>query len=383
MPPAANVRMNHSQTASATSEVTPYLQEIENVAQRGHKDLSTENLLIALVEIHRQQPAVLEEFVSAVLARAAQKPIEITPRAFRLSLLTTIKLYLRVRRIKDYEFFSVDSWKQVVLKCLTAVDDDFLRSCLRDVSTVKIYRYLALQLLGGILDHSRVMSPEGLSILDGGCSINIGVKCLNNLDIFHPIEVAPDILDLFGGKLPYFVLGHALGIDKYPPNLERTLASLFPSEVKRWEDIYTRLYYLEKPKVSYRQQDILFLEQQPDYHERFDVVFLSSLLRRLTPHQIADVLRQVNYATNSHGVVVINEQMSEETIEGGGNYATFILPKLALERVIRQTRQEIKLYALLNMASQVFVYPDENCRKVLAGNDFYDAVREYSSLAVG
>ncbi len=227
------------------------------------------------------------------------------------------------------------------------------------------------------------MPSQGMCILDGGCSINIGLKCLNNLDIFRSIQVSPDILSLFHGRLPDFPIKYALGIDKYLPDLERTLASLFPSEVKRWEDLYTRLYYLDKPRIRYQQQDILLLEQNEEFREQFDVIFLSSLLRRLPPHQVADVLRQVNYAASPHSFLVINEQMAEETIEGGGNYATFILPKHLLEQIVPRAGQEVKLYELLNMAYQVFVYPDENCQSVQQGNHFIEFVREYSSLSAG
>lgn len=375
--------MNHSEATPEARDVAPYLKEIEMVAQRGHKDPSTENLLLALVAMHQKTPDILERFTATLLQLAQQEQLEITPRAFRLSLLTSIKLYLRESRIKEYEFFSTASWQQVVLNCLSEHDEEFLHSCLRDVSTVKIYRYIALQLVGGILSHSEAMPPQGLAILDGGCSINIGLKCLNNLDIFHSITFSPDILALFDGNLPEFPIHDALGIDKYLPDLERTLASLFPSEVKRWENLYTRLYYLDKPRIRYQQQDMLFLEQNDAFRERFDVVFLSSLLRRLSPHQVADVLRQANYATTPQSFLVINEQMAEETIEGGGNYATFILPKHLMTQIVPQPGQQIKLYDLLHIAYQVFVYPDENCQKVQPGSHFVEFIREYSSLLDG
>ncbi|GAK49388.1 hypothetical protein U14_00610 [Candidatus Moduliflexus flocculans] len=373
--------MNHSETTPEARDVAPYLREIEVVAQRGHKDPSTENLLLALVNTHHNRPDIFERFATLLLQLAQQQQLEITPRAFRLSLLTAIKLYLRKSLIKEYESFSIASWQQVVRNCLSEYDEEFLYSCLRDVSTVKIYRYIALQLVGGILKHSNVMPPQGVCILDGGCSINIGLKCLNNLDIFRSVQLSQELVMVFGGNVPDFPIKCALGIDKYPPDLERTLASLFPSEVKRWENLYTRLYYLDKSRIRYQQQDFLFLERNEEFRSQFDIIFLSSLLRRLSPHQVADALRQAHYATTPHSFVVINEQMAEETIEGGGNYATFILPKTLLERVVLQAGQEIKLYDLLNMAYQVFVYPDENCQSVHAGSNFHDFVREYSWLS--
>jgi len=372
--------MNYSDAIPEARDVTPYIKEIEMVAQRGHKDPSTENLLLALVNTHHKTPDILERFITTLLQLAREQQLEITPRAFRLSLLTAIKLYLRESLIKEYEFFSVTSWQQVVLNCLSEYHEEFFQSCLRDVSTVKIYRYIALQLVGGILKHSEFMPHQGVCILDGGCSINIGLKCLNNLDIFRSIKLSSDILAVLGENLPDFPIQCALGIDKYLPDLERTLASLFPSEVKRWENLYTRLYYLDKPRIHYQQQDILLLEQNLEFQAQFDILFLSSLLRRLSPHQVADVLRQANYATTPHSFLVINEQMAEETIEGGGNYATFILPKHLLEQVVLQAGQEVKLYELLNMAYQVFVYPDENCQNVQAGNHFHEFIREYSFL---
>ena len=75
--------------------------------------------------------------------------------------------------------------------------------------------------------------------------------------------------------------------------------------------------------------------------------------------------------------------MEEETIEGGGNYATFIVPKHLLKQIVPQTGQQIKLYDLLHIAYQVFVYPDENCQKVHPGSHFVEFVREYSSLLDG
>jgi hypothetical protein len=223
------------------------------------------------------------------------------------------------------------------------------------------------------------MPGEGLSILDGGCSINIGLKCLNNLRIFQHVEVTPEILLLFEGSVPRFHLKYARGIDKYPPSLERTLASLFPSEVKIWEDLYTKLYHLNKKKVEYQHQDILYLNQNQDYRERFDIVFLSSLLRRFPPHQIADVLVQMNYTTSRQSFLVINEQMSKETIEGGGTYATFILPKDLLERLVKQSSVLIDLYELLNVAYQLLVYPDENCQQVFPGKDFKTFLKHYTN----
>jgi hypothetical protein len=282
--------------------------------------------------------------------------------------------------MKDYEFFSVQSWKQVVLTCLKELDEEFIRYCLRDVSTVKIYRYIALQLLGGLLNHSHMMSPEGINILDGGCSINIGLKCLNNLEIFQPVELASEILLLLERKLPHFPLRYALGIDKYPPSLERTLASLFPSEVKRWEELYSKLFYQHKKRVQYQQQDILYLKQLKEFRGKLDIIFLSSLLRRFPPHQIADVLLQANYSTSPQSFLVINEQMSEETIEGGGNYATYILPKHLLERLVHQRNKAIGLYELLNIAFQLFVYPDENCQQVFPGKDFRIFLKRYSTF---
>lgn len=373
--------MNYSEMVSEKLVLTPYVQEIEVVAQRGHKDLSTENLLLAFVEIYQTYPALFEEFITLFLQRAVQDHLEITPRAFRLSLLTAVKLYLRKRDVKDYEFFSMQSWKQVVFTCLKELEEEFIRYCLRDVSTVKIYRYIALQLLGGMLNHSQIISPEGICILDGGCSINIGLKCLNDPDIFPQVECAPEILRLFDDSLPHFIIKYALGIDKYPPSFERTLASLFPSEVKRWEDLYTKLFYLNKKKVLYRQQDILYLNQDKDYEGKFDIVFLSSLLRRFPPHQVADVLVQVNYATSRQSFLVINEQMSEETIEGGGTYATYILPKDLLERLVQQTHEIIGLYELLNIAFQLLVYPDENCQKVFPGKDFNNFLKQYTTFS--
>ncbi len=350
--------------------IAPYIIEIKSVAQRGHKDGSTEHLLRALVELHHDQTDLVEEFVVTFLQRALKNNLEVTPRAFRLSLLTAIKLFLRKRGLKEYEFFSVKKWKHVVLECLSQLNEEFIGYCLRDVSTVKIYRYIALQILGGMLNQSQNVFDSGLSILDGGCSINIGLKCLNTPNIFHPVSIAPEIVRRLGGELPAFPLKRALGIDKYPPSLERTLASLFPSEVKIWEDLYTTLYHQNKKKVLYQQQDILYLDHHQEFCETFDIIFLSSLLRRFPPHQIADVLVQVNYATTRQGFLVINEQMSKEVIEGGGNYATYILSKESLEDLVRQSRQITDLYDLLNAASQVLIYPDENCQHVFPGDNF-------------
>ena len=319
--------MKQAHTPRENLTVAPYLEELEIVAQRGHKDPSTENLLLALVELYHEEPAFIEEFIALVLLRAMQQQLEITPRAFRLSLLTAVKLYLRLQGIKEYDFFSTDMWKHVVLDCLSQVNDEFVSNCLRDVSTVKIYRYVALQILGGLLNHAIPTFPEGIRVLDGGCSINIGLKCLNDLTIFQQIEWAPEILSVLGGRLRTFPLRSGCGIDKYPPSLERTLASLFPSEVKFCEDLYTKLYYLHKKKIVYEHQDILYLHQRPEYRENFQIVFLSSLLRRFPPHQVAEVLVQVDYTTSEHSFLVINEQMSKDTIEGGGTYSTFILPK--------------------------------------------------------
>ena len=377
--------MNYSDSISEELTIAPYIKEIEAVAQRGHKDISTENLLLAFVEIYQDQPALLEKFITIVLDQALGAQLEITPRAFRLSLLTAVKLYLRRRSIKDYEFFSIQAWKLVVVKCLERLDDEFLRFCLRDVSTVKIYRYSALQLLGGLLNHSRLMSSEGVCILDGGCSINIGLKCLNDSESFKEVELAPEMALLLGDSLPYFPLQYALGVDKYPPSLERTLASLFPSEVKRWEDLYVKLYYLKKDKVQYRQQDILFLDQEREFQGKFQIVFLSSLLRRFPQHQIADVLIQVNYVTSHHSFLVINEQVSEDTIEGGGTYATYILSKELLECLVQQKSDPntIGLYELLNIAFQLFVYPDENCQKVFPGKDFKVFLQHHTTIPQG
>lgn len=351
--------------------VTPYIEEIRVVASRGHKDPSTENLLLAFVELHEEQTALVEGFISFFLHRAAEQHLEFTPRAFRLSFLTAVKLFLRMRDIKDYESFSLQSWKQVIIQCLTGPNEEFVQYCLRDVSTVKIYRYVALQILGELLTHSYHMLNSGLRILDGGCSINIGIKCLNDPHIFKQLEIAPEILQVVG-ESPFrsVPIKNARGIDKYPPSLERTLASLFPSEVKRWEALYTNLYYLKKSRIQYRQQDILYLDQYEEYKGAFDVVFLSSLLRRFPPHLIADVLVQVNYATSHRSFLVINEQVSKDTIEGGGQYATFVLPKYMLGRLVQQARPIIDLYELLNIAFQLLQYPDENCEKVLPGKDF-------------
>ncbi len=377
--------MNYSESVSEEFTVVPYITEITAVAKRGHKDISTENLLLAFVDIYQDRPALVEEFVMTVLDRALSDQLEITPRAFRLSLLTAVKLCLRKRSIRDYEFFSIQAWKQVVLKCLERLDDEFLQFCLRDVSTVKIYRYSALQLLGGLLNHSHLMSSEGVCILDGGCSINIGLKCLNDSESFQEITFSPEIALILGDSLPYFPIRYALGIDKYPPSLERTLASLFPSEVKRWEDTYVKLYYLKKEKVQYRQQDILFLDQQREFQGKFHIVFLSSLLRRFPQHQIADVLEQVNYVTSHQSFLVINEQVSEETIEGGGTYATYILPKDLLEHLVRQMdgTHTFGLYELLNTAFQLFVYPDENCQKVSPGRDFQVFLHRHTTIPQG
>ena len=374
--------MNYSKVVSEELATAPYIKEIESVAQRGHKDFSTENLLLSLVDLYREQPTLIEEFISVFLQRAVQKNLEVTPRAFRLSLLTAMKLYLRLNNIKDYETFSVYAWKQVAFECLSETDDEFIRYCLRDVSTVKIYRYVALQILGGLLNHARPIYPDGLCILDGGCSINIGLKCLNDLSIFQQVELAPELLQLFGGDLLTFHLQYALGIDKYPPSLERTLASLFPSEVKIWEEFYTKMYYLNKKKVQYHRQDILYLNQgQEEYREKFDIVFLSSLLRRFLPHQIADVLVQVNHATSEHSFLVINEQMSKETIEGGGTYATFVIPKHVLTRLAHQSLDRIDLYELLNIGFQLLVYPDENCQQVFPGKDFKTFLQRYTTFS--
>ncbi len=351
--------------------VVPYIEEIEVVARRGHKDRSTENLLLAFLELYEEHNALIERFVSVFLRRAAEQALEFTPRAFRLSFLTAVKLFLRMRDLKDYEDFSLHSWKQVLLQCLTGPNDEFIQYCLRDVSTVKIYRYAALQVLGSLLHTSHHLLNNGLHILDGGCSINIGLKCLNDLSIFKQIGIAPEILKVLGGRsVPTFPLNYAMGIDKYPPSLERTLASLFPSEVKVWETTYTRLYYLRKKKIQYRQQDILYMDGYEEYKGVFDVVFLSSLLRRFPPHLIADVLVQVNYITSYHSFLVINEQVSKDTIEGGGKYATFVLPKYMLDRLVQQARPVIDLYDLLNIAFQLFQYPDENCEYIMPGKDF-------------
>lgn len=350
--------------------VASYIEEIEVVARRGHKDISTENLLLAFLELHKEQVELVEEFISFFLDRAAEQRLEFTPRAFRLSFLTAVKLFLRMQDIKDYEFFSLLQWKSIIKECLTGPDEKFVQYCLRDVSTVKIYRYVALQIVGGLLTRSYHTFNSGLRILDGGCSINIGVKCLNVLDIFKSIEIAPEVLNVSGSVLHTFPIKYARGIDKYPPSLERTLASLFPSEVKIWEDLYTKLYYLKKKKVQYQQQDILYLDQYDEYKNAFDIVFLSSLLRRFSPHLIADVLVQVNYATSQRSFLVINEQVSKDTIEGGGQYATFILPKYMLERLVQQAHKIVDLYELLNIAFQLIRYPDENCEKVFPGKDF-------------
>jgi hypothetical protein len=140
--------------------------------------------------------------------------------------------------------------------------------------------------------------------------------------------------------------------------------------VKIWEELYTTLYHQKKEKVLYQQQDILYLDQDEEFREKFDIVFLSSLLRRFSPRQIADVLVQVNYTTTRQSYLVINEQMSKEVIEGGGNYATFILSKDLLERLVQQSHRIIDLYDLLNIASQFLVYPDENCQQVFPGKGF-------------
>ena len=94
--------------------VTPYIQEIEVVARRGHKDVSTENLLLAFLAFYQEQPALIEGFILFFLRRANEQRLEFTPRAFRLSFLTALKLYLRMRDVKDYELFSLRRWKRVI-----------------------------------------------------------------------------------------------------------------------------------------------------------------------------------------------------------------------------------------------------------------------------
>ncbi|PID57078.1 hypothetical protein CSB45_09180 [candidate division KSB3 bacterium] len=370
--------MNYADPVTEEHAFAPYLGEILAVAERGHKDVSTENLLLALIELYRSHPAMMEEFITVFLQRAVKDGLEVTPRAFRLSLSTAVKLHLRTLGIKDYALFSIQSWKQVVLDCLQEGDEEFMRCCLRDVSTVKIYRYIALQLIGGVLTRSATLPPGGLNVLDGGCSINIGLKCLNDPERFQRIEVEAQISRLFHEELPHFPLQYALGIDKYPPSLERTLASLFPSEVTYWEDIYSKLFSMKKERVHYRRQDILYLDCQPEFQGKFDVVFLSSLLRRFPPHQISRMLSQVNYAMTPKSLLVINEQMSEDSIEGSGNYVTCIIAKNLLEHLVAQKSSSIDLYVLLSRAFQLFVYPDENCRKVSAGKDFQTFLTEYT-----
>jgi hypothetical protein len=82
---------------------------------------------------------------------------------------------------------------------------------------------------------------------------------------------------------------------------------------------------------------------------------------------------------------VINEQVSEETIEGGGTYATYILPKKLLERLVQQMNDTdiVGLYELLNIALQLFIYPDENCQKVSPGKDFKVFLQRHTTFPQG
>ena len=81
------------------------------------------------------------------------------------------------------------------------------------------------------------------------------------------------------------------------------------------------------------------------------------------------MLVQVDYATSCQSVLVINEQMSKDIIEGGGTYATFVLPKDLLQRLIHQPIERFDLYKVLHAAFQLLVYPDENCQQVFPGKD--------------
>lgn len=86
--------MNNLDITSEELAIAPYLHEIETVARRGHKDPSTENLLLAFVELHHEHVMLVERFVSFFLRRATEQHLEFTPRAFRLSILTAVKLYV-------------------------------------------------------------------------------------------------------------------------------------------------------------------------------------------------------------------------------------------------------------------------------------------------
>ncbi len=72
---------------------------------------------------------------------------------------------------------------------------------------------------------------------------------------------------------------------------------------------------------------MLYITQHQEYEEAFNIVFLSSLLRRFPPHQVARVLVQADYMTDAHSFLVINEHMSQETIEGGELTPLFLCQK--------------------------------------------------------
>ncbi len=248
----------------------------------------------------------------------------------------------------------------------------------KDVQSNVVERYKAAKLVMSLLQNQLGAAP---SMLDIGCSRNHGLKKLKLNLPFKPIKCAVKTL----GQMPSAFLDRLLnetlqsglslssctGMDVVPLSVGMDAAwakscSFYPSELLHEATVaeYDYLDKLHLRGVNFVEGDIANCQSTLLNSQKFDVIFLSTLLYQLTPDERAKVRRNVTHFLTEDGIIVYQDystiDSTDSSLEFENNWFSRVFPYRTI--IEFRTGGEQQLY-------EMFRWSNGRCETWIPGKD--------------
>ncbi len=224
----------------------------------------------------------------------------------------------------DYPYEAPAEWRDVLIQ--TVENPDTRHALYQDLTTHELQsnkseRYKSVRLFLGM---QRERLGDAPTILDIGCSLNLGLKQLAGVSAFEPVRLDgvpgrdEELLGQYinNGLLPQFPdgkIGHSLGIDTVDPDEETVRRaesdSHYPSELspENREKFHT-LFLAEHEKVSFAPVDLLAGESLPTIPEQgFDLVTMCTMLYQLSEVERIKLVQAAGHVLSANGFVVVQD----------------------------------------------------------------------------
>lgn len=338
--------------------MSEFSRQITDEANRLPTTDPRRNLALALGNLV-DRSGMTNEVVQIVLnARTQFTPEHLPPLVFSTLQYLAIKegtelSTFATKTQKEWELYIEENIKSHVEEVKVLLKE-------KNVQSFILRRYFPVKLLARI-----AYGNKPISILDIGCSLNLGLMAVVN---DKSGEMFPGIIsnevpkNLYAGQVN---LTYGLGIDLIEPDKEWVKACIWPGNEEEREliDSAYSTFVKHSSNLTFRKLDALTMGILPELQDRFDIVVASGMIYQLQPELKSKFLDSVVRVSKSKSFLLVNDYPPNLNAKDPFTYSTDLLP-------IKNNRLQ-KSLNLLRTESPFY-------KHIRLGDSFEEFIRRYS-----